>query len=216
MLALAGAADTYAQKARPLPGGETVLRAIEERWASIKDYAVSLTVTADIERLDVPPMVVRMYFKQPDKTHFESEGFAVLPRDALRFNPRTIRERFAVEGVTWDSAGTKLRLRLISRGETGPVRRLTLLVDPVRHTIDGMESGTSDNRRMKAVFTHTDVDGFLLPASLVVEFVSDAPPEGPDLQRATGTPRQGKVTILFSDYVVNGGLSEELFGKKDE
>ncbi len=172
-------------------------------------------MTADIEKLDVPPMVVRMYFKQPDRTHFESEGFAVLPREALRFNPRGIRERFTVEGVARDSAGNALRIRLLSRGETAPVRRMTLLVDPVRSTIEGMETGTTDGRRMKALFTYTEAGGFLLPASLVVEFVSDAPPDGPEPAQAPGRPRQGRITVLFADYAVNTGLSDDLFRKKE-
>ena len=200
-LLIFGGSDVAGQSAaRGLPDGETVLKNIEARWLPIKDYAVTLAVTADIEKLDVPPMVVRMYFKQPDKTHFDSEGFAVLPRDALRFNPRALREKYAVEAVSRDTAGAKLRLKLISRGETAPVRRLTLLVDPKDLTVDGLESGTADGRRMKAVFTHAQTGGFLLPSSLVVEFTSDDPADAPETPQGSGRPRKGKVTVIFTEY----------------
>jgi hypothetical protein len=215
LLALGGSDAPGQSGTRGLPDGETVLKNIEARWLPIKDYAVTLAVTADIEKLDVPPMVVRMYFKQPDKTHFESEGFAVLPRDALRFNPRVLREKYAVEAVSRDSSSASLRLKLISRGETGPARRLTLLVDPKDLTIDGLESGTADGRRMKAVFTYAPTGGFLLPSSLVVEFASDAPAEAPETPQSPGRPRKGKVTVIFTDYRVNSGLSDDLFLKKE-
>jgi hypothetical protein len=216
-LLVLGGSDAPGQSGtRGLPDGETVLKNIEARWLPIKDYAVTLAVTADIEKLDVPPMVVRMYFKQPDKTHFESEGFAVLPRDALRFNPRGLREKYAVESVSRDTAGAKLRLKLISRGETTPVRRIALLVDPKDLTVDGLESGTADGRRMKAVFTHVQTGGFLLPSSLVVEFTSDAPADAPEMPQGSGRPRKGKVTVMFTDYRVNSGLSDDLFLKKDQ
>jgi hypothetical protein len=216
LIVLGGSDATGQSGTRGLPDGETVLKNIEARWLPIKDYAVTLAVTADIEKLDVPPMVVRMYFKQPDKTHFESEGFAVLPRDALRFNPRGLREKYAVEAVSRDTAGAKLRLRLISRGETTPVRRLTLLVDPKDLTVDGLESGTADGRRMKAVFTHAQTEGFLLPSSLVVEFTSDAPADAPEMPQGSARPRKGRVTVMFTDYKVNSGLSDDLFLKKDQ
>jgi hypothetical protein len=216
-LLILGGSDAAGQSGtKALPDGETVLKNIEARWLPIKDYAVTLAVTADIEKLDVPPMVVRMYFKQPDKTHFESEGFAVLPRDALRFNPRGLREKYAVEAVSRDTAGAKLRLKLISRGETGPARRLTLLVDRKNFTVDGLESGTADGRRMKAVFTHTQTGGFLLPSSLVVEFSSDAPADAPETPQGPGRPRKGKVTVIFTDYRLNSGLPDDLFLKKDQ
>jgi hypothetical protein len=216
LFVLGGSESAGQSGTRGLPDGETVLKNIEARWLPIKDYSVTLAVTADIEKLDVPPMVVRMYFKQPDKTHFESEGFAVLPRDALRFNPQELRKKYAVEAVSRDTAGAKLRLRLISRGETGPVRRLTLLVDPKALTVDGLESGTADGRRMKAVFTHVQTEGFLLPSSLVVEFTSDAPGETPDTPPGSGRPRKGKVTVTFTDYRVNSDLPDDLFLKKDQ
>jgi hypothetical protein len=205
VLLVLGGSDAPGQSGtRGLPDGETVLKNIEARWLPVKDYAVTLAVTADIEKLDVPPMVVRMYFKQPDKTHFESEGFAVLPR-----------EKYAVEAVSRDSASASLRLKLISRGETGPARRLTLLVDPKDLTVDGLESGTADGRRMKAVFTYAPTGGFLLPSSLVVEFASDAPAEAPETPQSPGRPRKGKVTVIFTDYRVNSGLSDDLFLKKE-
>jgi hypothetical protein len=142
----------------------------------------------------------------------------VLPRDALRFNPRGIRDRFTVEAVARDSADGKFRVRLISRGETTPVRRLTLIVDPQTFTIDGLETGTTDGRKMKATFTHAPVDGVLMPSSLLVEFTSDAPADQstPEPMQGPPRPRRGKVTITFKDYKLNSGLPDDLFLKKEQ
>jgi len=217
---LLGAASAPAQKTGGrLPDGETILKNIEDRWEPVKDYSVTLEVVADIEKMDIAPMVVRMYYKQPDKMHFESEGFAVLPRDALRFNPHDLRSRFNAEGVSRDSSDGHYRVKLISRGETTPVRRLTMIVDPGTFTIDGLESATADGRHMKATFTHTKIGEILLPSSLVVEFTSDAPPEtpSPDVAQAPGRPpRRGRVTLTFKDYTLNSGLPDDLFKKKEE
>jgi hypothetical protein len=66
------------------------------------------------------------------------------------------------------------------------------------------------------VFTHAQIEGFLLPSSLVVEFTSDAPAEAPEMAQGSTRPRKGRVTVMFTDYRVNSGLSDDLFLKKDQ
>ena len=199
--------------------GEEILKTVEAPWKSVQDYTVTLDVVADIERMDIPPMHVTMYFKQPNKTHFESEGFAVLPREALQFHSRGLTERFAVEDAALDTVDGRVRyrLRLISRGESGTARRLVVFVDPDNNTIEGLESTTPDGRKMQATFSYTRVEERMLPASLEVEFVGDTlqpPPQSDPLSSRQGV-RRGKVSIRFSEYRINSGLPDSLFLKKE-
>ena len=69
------------------PSGEQILKNVESARAAVKDYTVMLDIVADVERLKVPPMKAKMYFKYPDKVHFDSKGFALLPREGLALNP---------------------------------------------------------------------------------------------------------------------------------
>jgi len=161
-----------------------------------------------------------MYFKQPDKTHFESEGFAILPREALRLNAQGLRKRFTVEQAVKDTFAGKpvYRLRLISKGESANVRRLTILVDPAASTLLSVEGGTSDNRKMKAVFEYQRVQDIPVPSRLVVEFVAEIPQTdmGSMDQNRAPAGRKGTITIEFTDYILNSGLSDELFTKESK
>ncbi len=63
--------------------GEEILKKVESQVAGVQDYTVSLGVTVDLERLNVPPMHVTMYYKKPDKVRFASDGFALLPKEGI-------------------------------------------------------------------------------------------------------------------------------------
>ncbi|MEK9138626.1 MAG: hypothetical protein AAB393_16000, partial [Bacteroidota bacterium] len=65
------------------PSGEEILKKVDVSFSGVQDYSVVLDITADMERMTIPPMQVHMYYKQPDKFHFESENFAILPREGL-------------------------------------------------------------------------------------------------------------------------------------
>ena len=45
-----------------------------------------------MEFLKVPDSEAKLYFKQPDKIHIESEGFAMLPKEGINFSPISLFE----------------------------------------------------------------------------------------------------------------------------
>jgi len=203
--------------------GDQILQRVEGGFAGIDDYTVTLDVTVDIERLKVPPMHVTMYFKRPEKVHFETDGFALLPREGMALSTGRLRSRYSIESVRKEVLdGTTVQvLTLKSRTDRSKLHDVLLYVDPEHWTASQFVSPLPDGRIMTAAFRYQQVDGHWLPSSLVVHFAS-APTDTVDLNifeqitptRRPQLPRNGTITVSYSNYRLNSGLSDEIFERR--
>jgi outer membrane lipoprotein-sorting protein len=202
------------------PGGETILRNVEARLAALRDYTVTLDVVADIERLNVPPMHATMYFKQPDKIHLDAEGFALLPREGLQPNVGKLLSRYAVARVGKDSLDgiSVLKVTLVAKSDRSFPRSLTLYVNPQRWTTERIVTSGAADRLATISFSYVQVEGIWLPGGMTAAFAL-APPDSTGIDLPAGplrpqqTPRNGTVTVRYSNYRLNTGLSDDIFAK---
>ena len=206
--------------------GEEILRKVEEQVERVNDYTVTLDVVVDIERLKVPPMHAMMYYKRPDKVHFDSKGFAMLPRESMGLQFGKLTQRFAVDSVGREGKGAPSVFRLVMhpRDERSAVRKVLLWINGDRWTPERLEIPQADGRVMQAVFTYDSFDECWLPTELAVSFAMApqdttmavpanpfAAPDQPLRSQQRGGQRKGTVTVRYSDYRVNTGLSDDIF-----
>lgn len=213
--------------AQPLTADE-ILGRVERTLEGIQDYTVQLQATVDMERLQVPSMSATMYFKAPDKIHFESTSFAMLPREGLALNPADLRRTFRGEYLGQDTLDGVLRevLRLHPLREDSRRRSMTLWVDPSRWVVTQLRSQPFEGRRLLASFFYVRVkEEFWLPETLVVSFETLTPtpetgislPEAaPEARRQRAPLRQGTITVVYTDYRVNTGLPDDMFEEKKD
>jgi outer membrane lipoprotein-sorting protein len=206
----------------PGPTGEAVLTELENQLAKVKDFVVTLEIVADMERIDVPPMHATLYFKQPDKIHVVSDGFALLPRDGTMLNFARLNERYVATNAGSEEIDGKpcFRLELVSRNTKEFTRKMRLFVDPTRWTAERLETFLPGGRTVTVIFEHTRVEGTWLPAKLTVKMENSAPDsteelpfERPDPLARRQAQRRGTISITYSDYKLNTGLSDDLFTK---
>lgn len=204
------------------PSGESILKRVEAGLSEIQDYAVDLDVTADIERMNVPPMHVRMFYKSPDKFHFDSDGFAMLPRDGLAFSANRVLARFSVERVESVSSSSEKAYQLLLKPKDprGRVVQLIVEVGEREWKPKTITSLLADGRTMTAEFQYEPEGPFLMPSTLTVKFTASAsdttersPVDPPVLQRPA-LPRNGTILVRYSHYAINTGLPDELFENK--
>ena len=206
------------------PSGEEVLKKVAAHFPGVQDYTVTLDITPDIERLNVPPMHVRMFFKQPDKFHFESDNFALLPKEGLAFNPARLLTRFSVDDVNADSMDGRKEIKLLLRPKEERARaaKVVLYIDSSAWKPTRIVTSLFDGRTMTATFRYEEQSGHLMPSLLTVQFESPARDtteqdsnidEASPIQRPR-MPRNGMITIRYSDYQINTGLSDDIFDKK--
>jgi hypothetical protein len=201
------------------PTGEQILKNIEAGRAAVRDYTVKLDIVADVEHVRVPPMKAKMYFKYPDKVHYDSKGFALLPKEGLALNPESLIKLYTVNRVSRDTIdGTPgYLLDLRAKSEKTRIQWLAVNTNPVRWTIDRVQIRRGGDRLMTMQFRYDRIEGYWLPADIVASFsvASDSTDSGAldptSPMRAPQTPRTGRITLHFSEYQVNTGLADSLF-----
>jgi hypothetical protein len=205
--------------------GQETLRKVVDRFSAVRDYTVTLDIVADMERLHVPPMHVTLSYKHPDRFHFDSEGFALLPRDGMALNPAKFLSRYTVLASGPDSLKGRLctRITLQPNAEKDKLRIVFLTIDPIRFTIEQIETPLFDGRTMTAVFEYDLHSGHWMPSQANVTFAASekdtAEVEPHDQTSPIQTPRlprTGTVSIRYSGYRINIGLPEEVFEKNEK
>jgi hypothetical protein len=209
------------QHGTQLPSGEALLKNVEAGTAGVRDYTVTLDITTDLEHIKTPPTQATMYFKRPDRIHFETQSFAMLPKDAFSLTPARLLQRFTPEMVLWDSLGGEPEYRLILRSRDERARSLGiwLYIHPSRWTIDMAQLWLPENRKLIVRLEHQKVENVWLPAVMTITFASrgtdkieTAPFE--DQKPMVIRPmlvQEGRITIRYSGYRINTGLGDELF-----
>jgi hypothetical protein len=52
---------------------DVILKKVIDSFNKVQDYKVNVKIKVDVDFLKVPDAEAKIYFKQPDKVHFESE-----------------------------------------------------------------------------------------------------------------------------------------------
>lgn len=200
-----------------------VIKAFEE----IEDYVVDVNIKVDVSFLKVPESHAKIYFKQPDKVHLESDGFALLPKQGMNFSPLGFlkTDYTALFDKEINLNGTEVSvIKVIPLDELSDVILTTFWIDQATSRIMKVESSRKPSGTFSIDFTYPkDKLGFLLPESMVFTFaiedmhfptgITGDPNSGSDNKnQKEEKDKTGKVYINYSNYKINQGLSDDLFG----
>ena len=209
------------------PDADDILARLQHSFDALEDYRVTVVAEIDMVRMRVPRMKATLYFKQPDKIHFESETFAMLPRDGVGFNPLVYTKNYTgqVAGIDTVDGVQTTKVFLRQKNESVRIRELTIWVDTRRWTVVKMESIPSQGRQIRMTMEYTKVeDTWWLPVKTLVT-LDFSQPAGEEQQSRDNEshspmgrsrlPRKGTVTVIYSDYRVNQHLPDAMFEKKN-
>jgi hypothetical protein len=205
---------------------DIILNNVKEKFNKIKDYEVNVKIKVDVDFLKVPVSEAKIYFKQPDKIHFESENFALLPKEGVNFSPMAILKGKYTAIYEREDTIEEIKtsvIKVIPLNESGNIILTTLWIDQSRDYIIKVESTTKINGTFSLELHYDNpVDDYPLPSSMIFTFNIDRTniPRGmygnmdddkenkPKKRRTTG-----KVYINYSNYKVNKGIPDSIFEK---
>lgn len=216
----------FAQSKNP----NEIINEVITNFNSVKDYQVDVNIKVDIEFLKVPDSKAKIYFKQPDKVHLESEGFALLPKDGLDFSPSSlVKKNYTAiyeQDVMMDGIKTSI-VKVIPIGDQGNVILSTLWIDQQKKIIRKVESTTKTNGTFSINFFYDDNFKFPLPSKIIFSFNIDQmnipnafgdEPSADKTKKKKGrfnSTTKGQVIVTYSNYQVNKGISDSIFDVKD-
>jgi len=202
---------------------DEILDGVKEAFTKIEDYEVDIRVIIDVDFLKVPDSEAKLYFKQPNKIHVESEKFALLPRQGLDFSPLGLLSgkytALYEQEDTIRNIPTSV-VKIIPLGNDGDIILSTFWVDQSRNLIIRVESTKKPTGTFTIDFTYEKYDDYYeLPSKMEFTFTVDKMmfPRGMDGQaddedsNYKSDSKTGKVYITYTNYEVNQGLPDELF-----
>jgi len=211
-----------AQKKDP----DKILEEAKKTFEIVNDYVVDVNIKVDVDFLKVPETEAKIYYKEPNKVHLESDGFALLPKDGMDFSPLGLLkdEYTAIYERTDTIEGNKTDVvKVIPLGDANDIILTTLWIDESMHIIRKVEStpkiGGTFKIELKYDISKTE---FPLPSSMIFTFNIDRMnlPKGmggelnenkPKDEKKTST---GKVYITYKNYKVNKGIPDSVFEEK--
>ena len=206
-----------------------ILNNVKNKFNKIKDYEVKVRIKVDVDFLKVPDSEAKIFFKQPDKIHFESENFALLPKEGINFSPLALlKDNYTALYDKEDTVnGVKTSVvKVIPLNDKSNVILTTLWIDQSRNYIMKSESTTKINGTFTIEFNYDKkVDDYPLPSSTVFTFGIDRTniPRGmygnldEEKENDKNVSKKritGKVYVYYSNYKVNEGIPDSIFEKK--
>jgi len=203
---------------------DEILDGVKAAFKKIEDYEVDIHVKIDVDFLKVPDSEAKLYFKQPNKIHVESEKFALLPRQGLDFSPLGLisgkyTALYEREDTIRDIPTSVVKI--IPLGNDGDIILSTFWIDQTRNLIIRVESTKKPTGTFTIDFTYEKSDDhYELPSQMEFTFSVDRMmfPRGMDGQldddddsNKISNSTTGKVYITYTNYKVNQGLPDELF-----
>jgi outer membrane lipoprotein-sorting protein len=210
---------------------EKVMENVVRVFEPVNDFVVSIEAEVQMERIQVPHMKAVLYFKKPDKVHFSSQAFLMVPREGIVLNPANLRNNYDAVIVQEEKNDTSkfIKLQLAAKNASVRVRQLSVWVDPSNWTIVKMETVPYSGRTLTLLFTYAlQENTYWLPEKVVASFGAQTEsPEGKNdlLEMKTQAlsdehqrpaPRGGSVSVTYSGYKINAGIDDAVFEKKEE
>lgn len=202
-----------------------LLDTIKKKYAAVKDYTVDATIVVDVWFLNMPEKKAKIYYKNPGKIHVETKGFALLPKKAASFDPVSfIGTGYTAFFMNSEKLGNVMVdvIKTIPNDPKSDIILSTFWIDPRKKQIRRLEI----NSRTAGTF-HVDIEYNRLPYDLPLKLSVVFDVKETEMPKSfTGEPvkkndaarkkadGKGKVTITYSNYVVNKGIDDKVFREK--
>ena len=208
---------------------DIVLNNLKDKFKEIHDYTADIRIKIDVDFIKAPESEAKLYFKQPDKIHFESENFALLPKEGINFSPMAfLNGNYTAIFEKYDTVnGTKAAvIKVIPLNDKSNVVLTTLWIDQTRDFILKTESTTKTNGTFSLELNYKgSPDTYPLPSLMIFSFniernkFSNAMPnneESAGEKLDEKKSRTGKVYIYYSNYKINKGIPDSIFNEKKQ
>jgi outer membrane lipoprotein-sorting protein len=203
-----------------------ILDAIKQKFAKINDYQVDVNIKVDVNFIKMPDRKAKLYFKQPDKTKFQAEGFALLPKQGFSFSPvQLLKDDYSAIYVRSEVIdGKKVDvIKIIPDSDTSDIVLSTLWVDQSINAMRKVETIGKKSGNITIDFKY-DSNNYSLPAEVKFTFnLGEGPilPEpdndknNPAAMKHMGRgPIKGSAILTYTNYKINQGIPDSFFTEK--
>jgi outer membrane lipoprotein-sorting protein len=206
---------------------EEILKGVIDKIDLVEDYQADVQIKAAIPFIKVPIAKATIYFKQKDKFKVESKGIAILPKQGMSDLTGFLsneKKYSAVLGEAKTITEHKTRwFSILPTDENSEIILAKVYISTsedliYRTVLTTKSSGTVSidyeynlNKKYglpnKMTFT-VDIKKFKMPKSVASDIRNN------EKQKKYKDNEKGTIVLTFSNYLVNKGISDDVF-KKD-
>ena len=207
----------------------TLIAKVKSNIDKVNDYEATARMITNVSFLKVPDADVKVYFKKPAKLKIKNEnGISFVPNGAVSINLNNIlsgSKYTAIDAGTDKIGNTTVRVvKLLPEDDNADVVLSTVYIDEAALVIRRAKTTTRANGSYQLEMSYGKYAAFGLPDKIVFSFDTKdyKLPKGVTFDFDDGTQnnrsaadkaksRNGKAEITFSSYLINKGVTEEVF-----
>jgi outer membrane lipoprotein-sorting protein len=213
-----------------------LLDAVRQKFNKVNDYKADALVRLDMSFIKVPEMNAKIFFKKPDKMKVDAEGFAMIPRQGLKFSPADLlKEDFTalyVRSETIDNRKIDV-VKAIPNSDSSEVILSTFWLDAAESVIRKVESTSKKGGTTQIELSYDNYE-FGLPSQIKLSFnlgniqmpgnvpnqsnENEAADPDKKHKRRRGLPEgsslKGSVIMTYKNYQINKGIPDSFFVEK--
>jgi len=202
-----------------------IINKVNTNFNKVNDYTADMSIHIDVSFVKMKDIMAKVYFKKPKKFKVKAEGIMLLPKQ----NPNNIQAMLEdTNSYSAIKTGTEITngfntsiITVIPSSDTADLILGKFWINANKGVILKSHLTTRSNGNLeiehfygvnsnyalpdKLIFT-IETSKFKLPKALVVDLGSSTTEDSKKEEN-----KKGKITIVFSNYIVNKGVDEKIF-----
>jgi outer membrane lipoprotein-sorting protein len=204
----------------------SLLQKVKIKLEKVDDYTATGEMKTNVSFMKVPAAQVKVYFKRPNKLKIKNEkGISLVPKGSVSISLNNLLEgKYQVlDGGSDNINGVPVKIvKLLPLDENAEVVLSKLYIDESRWLILRAKTTTRESGTNELEMIYGKYAVYALPDKVIFSFntqeyklpkgVTFDYDDGNQKKKTAGTENQrGKIEITYSSYIINKGLSEEVF-----
>lgn len=206
---------------------DKLVKEVKAKLDAVNDYQATGKLKTDVAFLKLPISRVQVFYKRPNRFKIKKDsGISLLPKNGMSINLNNVlmQDQFvAVNAGTAILNGATLKLvKLLPLSENSDLVLTTLYIDDKKLLIMKAISTTRDNGTYDMQFYYGRFAQYSLPDKVIFSFQTKdyKLPKGITFEYESGEvakaaekakDKKGKVEITYDQYIINKGVSDQIF-----
>lgn len=213
-----------AATATAAPKADSLLQALQKQMNRVQDYQAKVNMNVNVKFIKMPSKTGTIYYKKPDKFHFDTKGFALLPRKGMGPTSFSILEGdyqavYLKKQKVRGQQTQVVNIIPLNKTEENDIVMVRMWIKPEKPELIRMKTFSEKSGSFTVNFQYAD-HPYNLPDKMVVKFdvknqkmpvsiTGDYESIGKDLEEKDSAT--GEVIIDYINYKVNRGLPDSIF-----
>lgn len=201
----------------------TILKSVYQKMQKADDYKAKANIKVDLPFLKMLPINANVYFKKKDKFKVDSKSIAILPRQNFDQLTKMLEDPTSFTAMiqareTYKEIPVTI-VSIIPLADTSDLILGRLWINENSSLVYKAQMTTKTNGTIlteyfygtqsayglpdKIIFT-VDIKKFKIPKSVAADINNTKPKE-------ESKEKQGKITVVMSEYVINKGVDDAVF-----